>query len=338
MQKPKLRPIHFWVRRILRLDLRFPCFVLSENPLILISQDRQGLHFFLPYLKGHKRVWIFVRTSWTFHSDEQIKAAKKAVALAAKTGNVNICYLANSEDEYKVCERHGIYSIICSSNCFVDENIFKINALEKKRFIAIYDARLSPFKRHKLAALVENLALITYRMAPPESQDYIENTRKLLKNATWLNDPFSPGYRFLSATEVSEYLNQAKVGLILSEKEGQNYASIQYLLCGLPVVSTMSYGGRDVFFDPDYVAIVDDTPEAVAQGVKRMCNLEISSEEIRQRTLLKIKDHRNYLIRACQEIYNETGCDEDFSEQFKSVFTHKFHGNLTMQEFRKLVN
>lgn len=337
MQKPKFRPIHVWVRRILRLDLRFPCFVLSENPLILISQDIPELPFFLPYLKGHKRVWIFVRTSWTFHSHEQIKAAEKAVASAAKTGNVNICYLANSEDEYKVCERHGIYSIICSSNCFVDENIFKINALEKKRFNAIYDARLSPFKRHELAALVENLALITYRMALSESQDYIENTRKLLKNATWLNDPFSPDYRFLSATEVAEYLNQAKVGLVLSEKEGQNYASIQYLLCGLPVVSTISYGGRDVFFDPDYVAIVDDTPEAVAQGVECMCNLKISSKEIRQRSLLKVKNHRSYLIKACQEIYNDTGCYEDFSEQFQRVFEHKFHGNLTIQEFKKLI-
>ena len=50
--------------------------------------------------------------------------------------------------------------------------------------------------------------------------------------------------------EVNNFLNQCKVGIILSEVEGANYASIQYLLAGLPVVSTKSKGGRDVFFDP----------------------------------------------------------------------------------------
>lgn len=320
------------------MNLRFPCFVLSSNPLILISLDLQGLQFFLPYLKGQKRVWFFVQTAWTYHHDERIKAAKKSVAAAARTGNVNVCYLANSEDEHKVCEKHRIPSLISNMTCFVDEKKFRINLLEKKRYKAIYDARLSPLKRHELACLIDSLALITYIDKPQESQEYFEGVCKLLVKGVWLNDPFGPNYRHhLLPSEVAKYLNQAEVGLMLSAEEGGCYASIQYLLSGLPVVSTRSIGGRDAFYDPDYVAIVDDTPEAVAQGVERMRDLKISPEEIRSRTLLKIQNHRNNLIRACQVIYNEMDCHEDFSKQFQRIFKHKIHGLLTIQQFKELV-
>ena len=37
--------------------------------------------------------------------------------------------------------------------------------------------------------------------------------------------------------------------------EGANYSSSEYLLCGLPVVSTESSGGRDYWFD-DYNSII----------------------------------------------------------------------------------
>jgi glycosyltransferase involved in cell wall biosynthesis len=337
MLKPMWWPLYFQARRLFRMDLRFPCFVLSRSPAILLSYDFSGLHFFIPFLKGNQRVWLFVQTGWTYHSAQRTADAKKAVAAAAKAGNVIITFLANSEDEYRVCQKHEIPALICSATSFIDERIFTIDPLQEKRYKAVYDARLRPFKRHELAALVDHLALITYREKGKESQDYNERAKKSLVNGVWLNDPFGPNYRHtLDPNVVAEYLNQAEVGLMLSAEEGGCYASLQYLLCGLPVVSTRSVGGRSAFYDPDYVAIVDDTPEAVAEGVERMRTLKVSPEEIRSRTLRKVQQHRGNLIRRCQEIYMETDHHEDFSKKFRRVFEHKFTGVLEIQEFKDL--
>ncbi len=57
---------------------------------------------------------------------------------------------------------------------------------------------------------------------------------------------------------------------ILSAEEGSSYASMEYLLAGLGVVSTHSTGGRDVYFDPDYCITCDPTPEAVRDAVAEL--------------------------------------------------------------------
>lgn len=87
--------------------------------------------------------------------------------------------------------------------------------------------------------------------------------------------------------------------MILSRTEGQCKASVEYLLCGLPVVSTPSTGGRDEFFDPDYVAIVEPTAEAVRKGVEDVIGRGLLVQDIRQRTLDRISSHRG---RFCDEL------------------------------------
>ena len=79
---------------------------------------------------------------------------------------------------------------------------------------------------------------------------------------------------------------------MLSKAEGACYASAEYLLCGLPLVTTKSIGGRDVFYDDAYTLVVDDTPEAVREGVRQMIERDISPEFIRRETLKKLSPHR----------------------------------------------
>ena len=49
------------------------------------------------------------------------------------------------------------------------------------------------------------------------------------------------------------------VGGVFSEEEGACWASSEYLLCGLPVVSTHSRGGRDVWYSGHNSLIVEPT-------------------------------------------------------------------------------
>ena len=75
--------------------------------------------------------------------------------------------------------------------------------------------------------------------------------------------------------------NQAAVGLCLSAVEGAMYSSMEYLMAGLPIVSTPSLGGRDVYFDPDYCLIVEPEPAAIRRAVERLRDRAIPREEIR---------------------------------------------------------
>ena len=123
--------------------------------------------------------------------------------------------------------------------------------------------------------------------------------------------------------DMYKYINQARVGLCLSAEEGAMYASAEYLLCGLPVVSTRSTGGRDTYFDDTYVKIVEDTPEAVAEGVEEMIERNIDPHYIRERTITKMKEHRDTFINLIQSIYDKECVKRDFREEWPRIFINK---------------
>jgi len=206
----------------------------------------------------------------------------------------------------------------------VDESLFHPLPDEKKEFDAVYDGRLISYKRHYLAAKISNLGLIYAFDDQIDSQPVIDQTRKLLCHAHFFNHPEGGDYRRLSPGEVNRYLNRCRVGLCLSEKEGAMFASIQYLLCGLPVVSTHSEGGRDVMFDENFVSIVEADPSAVAKAVAEWCREAPADPEfIRTRTLEKIHIHRQRLIDLVQEIYDEEGIKKNFADEWSRVFINK---------------
>jgi glycosyltransferase involved in cell wall biosynthesis len=68
---------------------------------------------------------------------------------------------------------------------------------------------------------------------------------------------------------VAAALRCCSIGGIFSAEEGACYACTEYLLCGLPVVTTPSLGGRHVWLNANNSITVDASPEAVAQGVQQ---------------------------------------------------------------------
>jgi len=101
------------------------------------------------------------------------------------------------------------------------------------------------------------------------------------------------------------------------------YASMQYLLAGLPVVSTKSRGGRDEFFAREYVRIVADNQEAVAAGLREMLDCKVPPEEIRRRTLEKSEQHKTRLFGLLDTICPDEDWRADMRcrwENWTSVF------------------
>lgn len=246
-------------------------------------------------------------------------------------------FLCNSKKEFDLLGSHKLDAVHVNHNCFTDERIFHIEPDIPKVFDAVYDAQIGRIKRHYLASEIESLALITYLYYPGLREPYVFEIMKMLERAHWFNRPYR-NYRRLTPEEVCACLNQCRVGLCLSASEGAMYASIQYLLSGLPVVSTRSVGGRDEFFDDEYVKIVDDDPSSVRAGVEELIKRNIPASIIRGRTIEKILAHRERFISLVESIYRDHGIERDFREEWGRIFFDKMLKFDKLNNARKILN
>ena len=105
----------------------------------------------------------------------------------------------------------------------------------------------------------------------------------------------------VDANKIPAEIAKARCGLCLSKAEGAMFASIEYLLCGIPIVNTQSLGGRDVMFPDFAVKTVPDTPEAVAETVQEFVEHAPEPEKIRAAALEKMKAHREVFRRLLNE-------------------------------------
>jgi hypothetical protein len=94
------------------------------------------------------------------------------------------------------------------------------------------------------------------------------------------------------------------------------YASAQYLLAGLPVVTTHNKGGRDIFFHPDYVLWVEDDPEAVNHAVLELAANPPDPQAVRKRTLAMMAEHRMKLVSFVNDIYRQENCPDPWAESW----------------------
>ncbi|HVH74612.1 MAG TPA: glycosyltransferase [Stellaceae bacterium] len=267
---------------------------------------------------GHLLIspWYYMAgpSAW---QDRLSSVAKSARAFP----ETRVTFLCNAPEEIPVVEEHGLDAIFISQNAFVQEQLFDI-AAEPKQYRAIYVAQLAAVKRHELAAKVAELALI---YAPWNSDNY-GRLRSLLAGAAFLNgDPASERYRFFDSGTVAHYIDQARVGLCLSAEEGAMWASMEYLLCGVPVVSTPSRGGRDVFFDPEYCMIVPPDPDAVAAAVTELIERSIDPAIVRARTVTKIAGHRQRLVDFVDRAQIAAGEQPTGRDELRRLLRSRWH-------------
>jgi len=232
--------------------------------------------------------------------------------------------LANSREQQRLFWEAGAASVICNPNALVDERIFTLQDAAEKKYDAVYNAQMARFKRHQLAAEVERLALITYFDGVNNCERYYLETQRALPGATWLNRPWAFGqHNYLDPPAIARYLGEARTGLCLSRAEGCMYASIEYLLCGLPVVSTRSRGGREEFFDQEYVRIVESTPRGVREGVEEMIDRRIDPARVRRKTLEKMRPHRDRLMALIQHIHEQEGHPVNIEQAWSGFYVNK---------------
>ena len=113
------------------------------------------------------------------------------------------------------------------------------------------------------------------------------------------------------------------MGLILSEFEGACYSSSEYLLCGIPVVSTFSFGGRDIWYNSYNSIICNPTPEAVSDAVKKLSSYNRDPHRIRQMHINLAKTFRANFINMLRQILVITKDKSLAEEIFINNYKHK---------------
>lgn len=250
--------------------------------------------------------YFFVQLGWYF-SDWLIQECSTVLeVLGLKKSNFYIMF--PDFPTKNLFESYGFTGEIINHNCFLDENKFKI-IQSQKFYDAVYVARFSSFKRHFLAEKVNNLALIAGPAWGAEITD--------IPKHVYLNE------KPLDSDQVVEKLSQSKVGLLLSEFEGACYSSSEYLLCGLPVVSTWSHGGRSLWYN-DYNSIVcDANPDDIAESVAKLIKLDRNREKIRNMHINLSMQMRFNFIKMHQVVLDICSDNSNAEFYFFNNFKHK---------------
>ncbi|HEU5078236.1 MAG TPA: hypothetical protein VFT72_03450 [Opitutaceae bacterium] len=268
-------------------------------------------------------------------NERTVKWMREVKTLCAKhLPGWEIVILCNSEPEVSLYANSDLRAELFNQNSLLDETIYKIDPSVPKEFDAIYDGQLIRFKRHHLAYDVRSLALISYKYDMNYDPSYGRKVVSDLSHATWINNPLDPNYRKLTDAEVAHQYNRARVGLCLSAEEGSMYASTQYLLCGLPLVTTKSRGGRDGMFNEIDCIYVLDTASAVAAAVKEAISRQLDPADVRRRVLEKMEQHRARLITIVQDYLRRRGSEKNFAEIFSRHFTNKLLAVKPMEELK----
>jgi glycosyltransferase involved in cell wall biosynthesis len=214
--------------------------------------------------------------------------------------------IVNASDEDVWRKRWLIKGAQFSSSLYVNEHIYK-PLDQPKHYDAIYTAQLQPFKRHGLAKAIKGLMVISYGGDLP-------SFCPALAHADYNKE-------FIPRPELAKKINQAYAGLCLSAQEGAMYASMEYLLCGIPVVSTPSKGGRDQFFNNENSIITPAQTDAVAQAVQKWQKSPPNPERIREQALKQLNGVRLGLCTyVAQLIEQEGGGKKDPKELMETYF------------------
>jgi len=249
-----------------------------------------------PIIKNHKldetffdaNGLIFILTSW-YKTDQVSK-------IVNSNNNYNIIILANSLEEKAFFEKKVNCDVLfCNHNAFLDENKFNIYSLMKKRFDLVVDSAFHEYKNVQVAKKITNTIHIGYfKYSKRDADDKVVPDFGTLSN-------FKHGeYQRLDKHLINIYYNQSLIGGMFSECEGACFASSQYLLAGLPVVSIKSVGGRDIWYN-EYNSIICDNNEdsvfiAVEEAKAKINSGEFNREKIRELHLKQMDEHRNTLI------------------------------------------
>jgi glycosyltransferase involved in cell wall biosynthesis len=271
-------------------------YVLWEDPLILSCQGAHELRSALQFRKP-KHILYSPTWLWTPRSLPELYQFRWQAARRGKS----LHFLCNAVQSNRMLRRLRFPGDLANINLYVNEHTFQIRP-QPKVYDAVYAAQMAPYKRLHLAAEVPRLFVQTYGdCKTPEGHYDLARYEPSVSHA-------QHNLGWVTTEEVVDTYNRASVGLSLSACEGAMLASVEYMLCGIPQVSTHCKGGREQFFDSRYVTVTEADPTAIAAAVAEMAGRNLDPWLVRNETLKKQQMHRMRLCSyVAQLVQRDTG-------------------------------
>ena len=291
--------------------------LISRDPLILWGPSTPPFHAgpgttLAPYI-GNRRAYFLFSPAWTRERESLVRADLRHLSLLrAEWPEHRHVVLCATRAELELYRSMRQPAILCTANVFVNEHRFTVQPPRERDYDALYNGQLVPFKRHELCVGIERLALIYHRWADSESAGYAQSVHAMLPSATFVNE-LDGEHRNLKEPEILQWLSRAHVGLCLSAEEGQNRSTAEYVLSGLPVVSTPNLGGRNGVLHPSYWIEADADPASVAAAVAELKARRVDPHSVRRKALELLAPDRERLMQLVRAIYRNEG--RTFPEQ-----------------------
>jgi len=237
--------------------------------------------------KYNKNGLIFILTSW-YKTDKVFK-------IININNEYDITILANTFEEKIFFEKKTKNVLFCNHNAFLNENKYNIYDSIVKKYDLVIDSAFHAYKNVNIAKKIKNTLHIGYF-----KYILINTNDKVIPNFGVLANFKNGEYIKLDKTLINIYYNQSLMGGLFSECEGACFASSQYLLSGLPVISIKSRGGRDIWYNENNSIICENNEDSVYEAVELAKSKLISGEfnrvKIRELHLKQMDEHRNTLI------------------------------------------
>lgn len=263
-------------------------YLLSRDPLVVA-----GGFSTLEHLSATKAAFTFLyhNVGWLRpHCLPRYFRAKRKCGADRR-----LIVVTNEPSEARWLRLVGIEAYPLSGSIHVRENFFTPLATCQRTFDAVYSAQLASFKRLSLAQGIPRLFVVTYENGQRE----------------WDLHAFEPSLSHASFNKawmppeaVRDVYRASHAALALSAKEGAMFACMEYLMCGLPVVSTRNRGGRNRYLTPFNSRFVSPRPEAVARAVSEFVAAPPDPLAIREEVLALVRRDRlaylDVLRRECR--------------------------------------
>jgi glycosyltransferase involved in cell wall biosynthesis len=251
--------------------------------------------------------------------------------------NYELIILTNTNEEVKYYKnKYNCKVFFCNQNTFLDENLFKIDNTIKKKYDLVVNSAFDSRKNVNLVNKINKERVLLIGYFKNHIEDYV-----LPNVGTYVNFKNNilekKNYFYLSSIEIVNYLNQCNIGGIFTKIEGACYASSEYLLCGLPVISTKSIGGRDIWYNENNSIICEDTNESVFNlfelALKKIEDGSFNPKKIRQDHIKLQDEFRNKLTKYIIIVLLNNNLRESSKNESKKI---KLRSNISKIDFDKL--
>jgi len=247
-------------------------------------------------------------------------------------------FLVNSPDEYNaLVDYHDLLNIRSWSNAcrthFDDQETFQ-KAIESSRDLPKYTGLMisknTKFKRHFLTWDLPHILYIVGQDGFPFTSNCKCGENNVCSKCMWDTISINSMHKLkhsqseirvhLTATEVRQCMYEAGYGMILSASEGSCYASLECLLHGLPVISTISTGGRSNYYNSENSIICEPTKEGVTDAIQEVLsgwkNGRFDSNKIRTKAIEQHTLYRGMFRDIVATIFKEENITLDATQYF----------------------